>query len=270
MQGNGASGPSADGMTTWVLLRGLVREQAHWDGFAERLAGALGNGHRVLPVDLPGNGALHRRASPTRVAGMVACLRETLRQQGVEGPVRLVALSLGGMVAVEWLRHHPEEITAAALINSSAAPFSPFWRRLRPRNYGRIVFQGLLARDREARERMILEITTNHLSAEERGVIAERFATVNALRPVSALNTVRQLWAAARFRAPAALPAGPAVLIVNGAGDRLVHPRCSQVLARAWRLPLAVHRDGGHDLSLDAPDWLADTLTQWARGEGGR
>ncbi|HAV70244.1 MAG TPA: alpha/beta hydrolase, partial [Alcanivorax sp.] len=42
--------------TTWILLRGLVREQAHWNGFADRLAGALGADHRVMCMDLPGNG----------------------------------------------------------------------------------------------------------------------------------------------------------------------------------------------------------------------
>ncbi len=52
-----------DMQTTWILLRGLVREQAHWEGFAERLASALGDGHRVLALDLPGNGVLHRRRS---------------------------------------------------------------------------------------------------------------------------------------------------------------------------------------------------------------
>lgn len=270
MRGNGASDRSAVGMTTWVLLRGLVREQAHWDGFAERLAGVLGAGNRVLPLDLPGNGVFFRGTSPTRVAGMVAAARRDLADQGVTGPVRLVALSLGGMVAVEWLRRHPEQLLGAALINSSAAPFSPFWRRLRPANYGRIVCQGLLSRDRLARERMILDLTTHHLSAAERDDIAERFRTVDALRPVSAANTVRQLWAAARFRAPRTLPAGPPVLIVNGAGDRLVHPACSRALARAWHCPLAVHPDGGHDLSLDAPDWLAATLAAWGAGDQGR
>ena len=250
--------------TTWILLRGLVREQAHWDGFAERLASALGSGHRVLPLDLPGNGVLHREPSPTRVAAMVDAAREQLAALGVDGPVRLVALSLGGMVAVEWLKRHPEQITGAALINSSAAPFSPFWRRLRPRNYGRIVCQGLLARDRLSRERMILAITTNHLSAACRDEIARRFLAVDRARPVSAANTVRQLWAAARFRAPAALPEGPEVLVINGAGDRLVHRDCSRALARAWSRPLVAHPDGGHDLSLDAPAWLTDTLVRWA------
>ena len=155
-------------------------------------------------------------------------------------------------------------MAAAALINSSAAPFSPFWRRLRPGNYGRILCQGLLSRDRLARERMILDITTNHLSPLERDAVARRFLAVARARPVSAANTVRQLWAAARFRAPARLPEGPSVLVINGAGDRLVHPDCSRALARAWERPLAVHPDAGHDLSLDAPAWLTDTLVRWA------
>ena len=57
--------------TTWILLRGLVREQAHWNGFADRLAGALGADHRVMCMDLPGNGVRHRDRSPTRIAAMV-------------------------------------------------------------------------------------------------------------------------------------------------------------------------------------------------------
>lgn len=256
-----------DMQTTWILLRGLVREQAHWEGFAERLASALGDGHRVLALDLPGNGVLHRRRSPTRVADMVEAARDQLATLQVAGPVRLVALSLGGMVAMDWLRRHPEQVAAAALINSSAAPFSPFWRRLRPRNYGRILCQGLLGRDRLARERMILDITTNHLSPARRDEIARRFLAVDRARPVSAANTVRQLWAAARFRAPPALPPTRPVLVINGAGDRLVHPDCSRTLARAWGRPLAVHPDGGHDLSLDAPAWLADTLRDWWRDD---
>ena len=150
--------------TTWILLRGLVREQAHWNGFADRLAAALGTNHRVMCMDLPGNGVRHRDRSPTRIAAMVDAAREDLAGRGVDGPIHLVALSLGGMVAMEWLRRFPRQVAAAALINSSAAPVSPFWHRLKPANYGAIVRHGLLGRDRLKRERMILEITTNRLS----------------------------------------------------------------------------------------------------------
>lgn len=248
--------------TTWILLRGLVREQAHWDCFPDCLADVLGAGHRIVCLDLPGNGAQHTQRSPMRVAGMVADARAQLARRGIQGPVWLVALSLGGMVAVEWLRRHPEQVRGAALINSSAARFSPFWQRLRPANYGRILFTGWLGRDRLRRERMILEITTNQLSADRKEQLARRFVAVDQARPVSAANTFRQLWAALRFRAPATLPER-AVLIINGDGDRLVNPACSHALADAWQRPLAVHAEGGHDLSLDAPDWLAATLAQW-------
>ncbi|HEX5678218.1 MAG TPA: alpha/beta fold hydrolase [Alcanivorax sp.] len=249
--------------TTWILLRGLVREQAHWHGFADTLAGALGGEQRVMCIDLPGNGQSHRDPSPTRVAVMVDAARAALSEQDVDGPVRLVALSLGGMVAMNWLSRYPDQVEAAALINSSAAPVSPFWRRLKPANYLDIVRHGLLGRDRLIRERMILEITTNRLDAADKDRIARQFADIDAARPVSAANTVRQLWAAARFRAPASLPAGRPVLVISAAGDRLVDPRCSAALAERWSAQRAVHPDGGHDLSLDDPDWLARTLVVW-------
>ena len=76
--------------TTWILLRGLVREQAHWNGFADRLAGALGADHRVMCMDLPGNGLRHRDRSPTRIAAMVDAAREDLAGRGVDGPIHLV------------------------------------------------------------------------------------------------------------------------------------------------------------------------------------
>jgi len=245
--------------TTWILLRGLVREQAHWNGFADRLAGILGDGHQVVCMDLPGNGVLHRDRSPTRVATMVDAARQDLARRGVDGPIRLVALSLGGMVAMDWLARYPEQVAAAALINSSAAPVSPFWHRLKPANYLRIVRHGLLGRDRLVRERMILDITTNRLDDADKAAIAAYFVAVDAAHPVSPGNTVRQLWAAARFRAPASLPAGRPVLVISAAGDRLVDPSCSEALATRWKARRAVHADGGHDLSLDDPDWLART-----------
>ncbi|ASK33915.1 alpha/beta hydrolase [Alcanivorax sp. N3-2A] len=254
--------------TTWILLRGLVREQAHWDDFPERFAHALGSGHRIVCLDLPGNGQLHAQTSPARVDAMVDAARQQVRERGIRGPLRLVALSLGGMVAVQWLCNHPDEIEAVALINSSAARFSPFWKRLRPMNYASIVFQGLLGRDRLRRERMILRISTNLLNPEQRERLAERFTEVDRLRPVGAANTVRQLWAALRFRAPVALPPAVPVLVINGAGDRLVHPDCSRDLARHWQQPLLAHPDGGHDLSLDAPEWLARTLLRWWTEQG--
>ncbi|KAF0806325.1 hydrolase [Alcanivorax xiamenensis] len=249
--------------TTWILLRGLIREQAHWQGFDRHLADVLGGEHEVRCVDLPGNGQRYHERSPTTVAEMVDAARAELGDEVLSRRPRLVALSLGGMVGMDWLRRFPGELGGAALINSSTARFSPFHQRLRARNYPRLLRDVLLSRDTENKERAILELTTNLLAPERLTEVAREWALIAGGRPVSTANSLRQLWAAARFQAPARLPGSSPVLIVNGGGDRLVSPCCSQALARAWNRPLSVHPAAGHDLSLDAPDWLARELKSW-------
>ncbi len=64
---------------TWILLRGLMREQRHWGDFPATLARALPGASIVTP-DLPGNGRRHAQDSATRVADMVAACRQDLRR----------------------------------------------------------------------------------------------------------------------------------------------------------------------------------------------
>ena len=68
--------------------------------------------------------------------------------------------------------------------------------------------------------------------------------------------------AAARYRAPAKPPAVP-MLLLNGEGDQLVHPDCSQALAHAWQLPWVTHPTAGHDLPLDAGPWVVSQVQAW-------
>lgn len=69
--------------------------------------------------------------------------------------------------------------------------------------------------------------------------------------------------AAARFSAPAGIPARGRVLLLAGAQDHLVHPDCSAQVARAWGAPLSLHPDAGHDLPLDDPAWVCAQLRDW-------
>lgn len=251
---------------TWVLLRGLVREQRHWEQFPGLLAAALPAGSRVVCIDLPGNGEHWQQTSPVSIAGMVEAARGDLSARGVEGPVCLLALSLGAMTAFEWMGSYPEEIEAAVLLNTSLRSLSPFWHRLRPRNYLRILRDVLLRRAPEHRERMVLEASTNLLS--DREFYVRRWTGYAMQRPVSIGNSLRQLLAAARYRAPANPPRCP-VLLLNGAGDRLVDPRCSDAIAHAMQLPLRRHPAAGHDLALDAPGWVVDQVTGFIAGDTG-
>ena len=85
----------------WVLLRGLTREQRHWGTFAADFAAAFPNAP-VITLDLPGNGVLNGMRSPSRVDAMAAFCRAELHSRGVVPPYRILAMSLGAMVATAW------------------------------------------------------------------------------------------------------------------------------------------------------------------------
>ncbi len=248
-------------MTTWVLLRGLARESRHWGPFPGLLQAAV-QAQRVILLDLPGNGRLHGLQSPATVPGMVAACRAQLRRQGVSGPVHLLAMSLGAMVAVRWAQQASHELAGCVLINTSLRPFSPFWQRLRPRNYPALLRSLLPGQTDADIEQRIWAMTSNHRTLTH-GVVPA-WAALRHECPVSAANAVRQLWAAARFRAAWAAPEVP-VLLLSSVQDRLVDARCSQAIARAWDCAHEQHPSAGHDLPLDAPQWVADQAAQWCR-----
>ena len=251
-------------MTTWVFLRGLTSEARHWGDFPARFRAELGGDlaqSDILTPDLPGNGRRFGEPSPTRVEAMLQACRRDLQQQGKPPPYHLLGLSLGGMVAVAWAARYPEECRAAVLINISLRPWSPFYQRLRPGAWPSVA--GLLLARGEQRERAILELTSAR-AAELRGVLPAWTAWAREC-PVPRRAALRQLLAAARYSA-VEKPAVP-LLILAAAGDRMVHPRCSQRLARAWGAELAWHPSAGHDLALDAGDWLARTVGDWLRAQ---
>lgn len=250
-------------MERWILLRGLVREQRHWGSFPAMLRAALPDAQLYTP-DLPGNGSRYRETSPASVQQMVEACRQQLQQAGIAPPYSLLALSLGGMVALTWAALYPQELRRCVLVNTSMRPYSPFYRRLRWQNYGAIVRQLLLGGQR-AQEQLILRLTSHNGEAAQRAALVQQWLDYQQECPVSRRNALRQLWAAARFRAPAQRPDLPLLLIAS-AGDQLVDHRCTLGLAQAWHTPVLLHPSAGHDLPLDAGPWLAQQIAGWVSG----
>ena len=254
---------------TWLLLRGLTRERAHWGAFLDTLQQAMPQA-RVVALDLPGNGELHAMRSPTDIAAMVAWCRAELARRGVQGPVHLLAMSLGAMVATEWACRAPQELAACVLVNTSFGGLSPFHRRLRPRNYARLLGLVLSGAGPAAWERAILELTSNR-AAELQGVLPA-WTAVRLQRPVSAANAMRQLLAAARYRVRLRAPAVPLLLLASEQ-DRLVDVSCSRAVAQRWAVPIRLHPRAGHDLPLDDPAWVLAQVQAWlpaTTGKAGR
>ncbi len=246
-------------MQRWILLRGLTREVAHWQGFDAALGRALPD-VQVEAHDLPGAGTERRQASPMSIPGIADDVRR--RVAATHGdPVVLVAVSLGAMVAVDWLVRAPGEVRAVVLMSSSLGRFSSVYRRVRPSAIPAMI-RYAVARDPAAREAAVLGLTSN-ARAHEAPLLRE-WVAVQRERPVSKATALRQLVAAARYRGPRSLPQRPLLLLAGGA-DHLVHPSCTTTLALAYRAEVRVHASAGHDLTLDDPAWVVEQITSWSK-----
>lgn len=254
-------------MSTWVLLRGLTRESAHWGDFFEILRAEL-PGATVIGIDLPGSGRLFEARSPTRIESVTQSCREQLLRLGVSPPYHLLAMSMGAMVAVDWASRHPQELCACVLINTSLRPWSPWYQRLRPAAYPSLL-SALLVGGLRRREQTILRWTSRHAHAPS-SVIGQWMAIQRA-RPVSRANALRQLLSAARFHAPVLAPEVP-LLVLASRRDALVDPRCSRRVAELWHAGFVEHPTAGHDLPLDDGPWVARQISRWMSsvGQGAR
>ncbi|WP_027467297.1 alpha/beta fold hydrolase [Deefgea rivuli] len=241
-------------MKRWVLLRGLMRETRHWGDFTARLQAKF-PADQIICLDWPGNGVLHQQRSPSDIHGMVRYLREQLIDHGHAAPYHVVAVSLGAMAAVEWARQAPQEFISATLINTSLRPFNPFYQRLRPRNYGKLL--SMLWHTPAQQEQLILQLTSNQAQA----AVLAQWIGYQQQYPIARRNILRQLWAALRYRSELSRPAVP-LQILCSQHDQLVDPQCSQTLAAAWQIPCITHPSAGHDLPLDDPQWVIQQLSQ--------
>jgi pimeloyl-ACP methyl ester carboxylesterase len=247
-------------MSAWILLRGLTREMRHWGALPTLLQGALG-GAPILPIDLPGNGEFAPLRSYANVPDMVGFVRKIALDSGVPGPYRVLAMSLGGMVAADWAQRHPHEIERLVLINTSLRPFSRMHERLRPRAWPTLLRVARKWGDAAAVEAAIHALTCNARQAQAADVAA--WAEIRRSAPVGRANALCQLVAAGGYRAASAAPQS-AVLVLSSRGDGLVNPVCSSSLAAAWGAPHRQHEWAGHDLPHDDPAWTVEQVREWS------
>ncbi|MBW8722640.1 MAG: alpha/beta fold hydrolase, partial [Polaromonas sp.] len=193
---------------SWVLLRGLTREARHWGNFADQLASALPGSPLettcVVTLDLPGNGVFHKEASPPSVAAMADFARTQLLARGLPPPYRIVAMSLGGMVAADWALRYSHEVDRLVLINTSMRPLGSVTERLRPGNWLPLAMAAARWGDAPYVERTIHRLTCNRASQHDADIAA--WTHIRQDTPVSAANARRQLQAAAAFAMTAPPP----------------------------------------------------------------
>ncbi len=238
----------------FVLIRGLLRESRHWGEFSNILQQYFPDAEIHTP-DIPGNGRLHDHTSPNTIAGLTDALRQ---QIPVRHKLNLIAVSMGGMIAIDWMNRYPDEISSAVLINTSVRPCSPFYQRLRWQLYPAIM--KMLFHSRHQRELDILKLISNRHQQDSE--LIKSWQQWQQQYPITATSAKNQLLAAAKFSITSQHP-NPPILIVASKADRLVNYRCSLTLQQIWQTDYQQHDTAGHDIPLDEPIWLINVISQW-------
>ena len=247
----------------WVVLRGLSREKRQWGSFPELLEQSRPS-MKVLRLDLPGIASARDRMAPFSVKKMVDDLRARLMTEervldpSFSGRWGVLGVSLGGMVALDWSYRYPHDFGAAVVVNSSAGNLTLPQLRLRPKNIPTLI-KAARTPDLVERELIVLRMNTTHHG--ENREIAKRWAHYRQQAPVARSTLLRQLIAGFRFQCPPSVRTP--TLLVSGAKDRFVSPLCTKRLAERLSVPHVQHPTAGHDLPLDAPEWLVKQMLEF-------
>lgn len=243
----------------FYLIRGLIREAEHWGVFPQHLLARFA-GAKVTTIDIPGAGEHYTSPSPLSIEEMVEQMHQKFEETKGDNEERiLVAVSLGGMIASCWLKHHPDDFQKVVLINTSFGGVSPIFHRLKPSALTYLLKVPLLKG--RVKEAHILKLVSNNPAVFDETL--ELWDRICTQRPVSTKNTIRQLLAAARFSPGQFRPHIPVFLLASTT-DRMVSVECSRAIARAWQAPLEEHPTAGHDLTADEPAWAAEAIKTWA------
>ncbi|WP_439134872.1 alpha/beta fold hydrolase [Pseudomaricurvus sp.] len=238
----------------WVLLRGLSRDSRHWEAFPEQLQAAFPE-DRVTCLNLPGTGPNHQFSSPAGISQIVDWLRQHYAASLKQQPLHLLTISMGGMLAADWMHRFPEEVAAGVMINSSSK-LSSLSQRMRPGTLFTLL--GALMSSMPKREKVIVQRTSNRHT--DNGDITNRWRIYQQQQPVSAMTMLKQLFAASQFE-PQAI--SQPLLLLASRQDRVVSPECSEALADYWSADLRLHKSAGHDIPLDDSEWLITQLRLW-------
>lgn len=253
------------------MLRDFARDQRTWGEFPAKIL-AHAPRMQLHYLDLPGVGTEYRRPSPSSITAIRIELAQRFhglvdRGKLPAGPWSILAVSLGGMVALDWIYAEPELFARAVIVNSSSADVASPLERFDPRFFPGALLTFIRNRPEDF-EGFFFRAASNRFARKK----SERDPQVQALyenlvrlrreRPVRRSTLVNQFLAAARFAVPAGRPKAK-VVFVSGEGDRVVSPKCSLRLAERLGAPRLVHPWAGHDIPTDDPEWLAREVTDW-------
>ncbi|MER6423334.1 alpha/beta hydrolase [Streptomyces sp. NPDC001137] len=249
-----AAGRTDTGPLPLVLLHALPLDASMWDETARRLRA---RDHHVIALDQRGFGTMPLPDEPPSLDLVADDLARELDRRGIDS-VALAGCSMGGYVALSFLRRHPGRVRALALLAARATADTPQAAGARLR------FADLILDD-SLRDRVVAETTPSLLGATTRAgrrrLLAEVTDVARAARPHSIAWAQRAI--AARADATAVLHATdvPAVVVIGEEDELVTLAEARETSAALPRGRLVTLPEVGHLAPLEAPETTVEILT---------
>lgn len=239
------------GDRTIVLLHGYLESLDVWDEFTSLLAPSA----RVIAIDLPGHGVSEVKGETHTMEFLADTVRAALDTLDVQRAV-LVGHSMGGYVALEFLRKYPDRLAGLVLLHSTPNADSEKKREDRLREIALIEggkkelisksfpHVGFAPQNRFRLSRYIQELSEQIVMTEDEGIVA----ILRGLRERRDLNdTMRN----------SSVPQ----LIILGRHDEYITPPVAEALVAAQPQAQVVWlENSGHMGFIEEPQTTADAI----------
>lgn len=237
-----------------------MREADHWGEFKEQLESSPGV-KRVLCLDLPGVGTENGRIFFPQIKQAVEDLRSRYKnhEHDKDEEWSILGISLGSMIAMQWVYDYPNDFKKIVVINGSSREF-PIWKRLTPMSIA-TVLQAFFEKDIAKREKKIIDMTSNLRKNDLK--LIDSWIKIAQKNDFSKMTAINQLAAAAQFALPKKIKIP--MLVLTSRADRMVSYECSKAIAAKYKAPIKIHPTAGHDIPVDDPSWVVEQISDWVQ-----
>jgi len=238
--------------TPVVLLHAFPLDGRMWAPQVEALAGT----YEVIVPDLRGFGAAREQAVEEAAMDLLADdVARLLDQRGLDRVV-LGGLSMGGYVALAFLRRHADRLGGLLLLGTKATPDGEQARADRLRMVERVLAEGTGFLPEAMLPRLL-----GKTSLEERPELVERVTALVAEQDPRAVAGAQRGMAARPDATDVLASIAVPTLVVTGAEDAIFGPEVGRELASA--IPggrFLLVEEAGHLSSLERPEVVNEAL----------
>jgi 3-oxoadipate enol-lactonase len=237
---------------TLLCIHGYPLSSAMWEPQMEDLTGIV----RVIAPDLRGHGRSEAAPGPYSMGMFTEDCVGLLDYLGIEGPVVVCGLSMGGYVAFEFFRRYPERVAGLILVSTRAKPDSSEGKAARDAAIEKAQKQGVEAIAADMLPKLLAPQTFEE-DDEVVEFVQEMMEGTSLEGIMGALQAIKERPDSTPTLAQIDVP----TLIIHGADDLLIPVAEAQDMAAAIKgAQLVVIPDAGHLPNLEQIDAFSDAV----------